>query len=63
MTFAGHPTATLLSGISVVTTAPAPMIQLFPICILGITIAPVPSSVDSPILTFPASLQPGPILE
>lgn len=51
ITFAGVPTATAFSGISFVTTAPAPITALSPIIIPGSIIAPAPIHTRLPILT------------
>ena len=43
MILAGFPTATAWSGMSDITTAPAPIIAQLPILTLGITVAPAPT--------------------
>lgn len=50
---AGFPPATEYSGISFVTTLPAPIIQYLPILTPGKMIEPAPINVPSPIKTFP----------
>ena len=51
------PTANTPSGISLVTTDPAPIILHFPIFTPGITVLPAPIHVPSPTLTLPQSVQ------
>ena len=43
------------------TTVPAPMVHHFPILIFGITNAPIPMWVPSPMLTLPANVAFGDI--
>lgn len=51
ITLQGFPTAITLSGISFVTTLPAPITTLFPIVTPGRIIAPPPIQTLSPIIT------------
>ena len=52
MTFAGFPTAIQFSGISLVTTLPAPIIALSPIDTPGRIILPEPIQTFFPIFTL-----------
>src|SRR5690606_25000462 len=55
ITLAGLPTTVARSGISRITTAPAPTVHHFPILTPCITQAPIPTCVPSPTITFPAN--------
>ena len=59
ITLHGEPYATTLSGISLVTTEPAPMVQFFPIFTVFNMFVPIPIVVPSPMVTLPAMLTPG----
>ena len=61
MIFAGTPTTKTLSGISVVTTAPAPTRTFLPMMQLGNMVALAPIKVPFPILTPPQRVAPGAI--
>jgi hypothetical protein len=52
ITLQGFPTAILFSGMSFVTTLPAPMIQFFPMITPGRTITLDPSHVFAPMITL-----------
>lgn len=53
-TLAGTPNATTSSGISLITTEPAPMTAPVPIRMRSITVVPIPIQVARPTVTFPA---------
>ena len=55
------PTANTPSGISFVTTDPAPTTLYLPIFTPGITVVPAPIQEPSPICTFPQSVEWGEI--
>ena len=59
MTFPGLPTTTAKSGISLMITAPAPIVTHFPILIPGIIVAPAPTWLPSPISTLPVTVAEG----
>ncbi len=64
MTLQGFPTAITLSGMSLVTTLPAPMVTFEPMLIPGQIITPPPSQTLLPIVTgaansFPDNLSSG----
>ena len=58
---AGTPATIVLSGTSVVTTAPAAIVTFLPIVILGKIVAFAPTLLKSPIVTFPRILADGDI--
>src|SRR3979411_1518452 len=59
----GLPTTVTLSGISVITTVPAPIITLLPILMPCRITALAPTKVPLPIFTFPQRTAPGAICE
>ena len=59
ITLHGEPYATTLSGMSLVTTEPAPIMEFLPILTVCNMFVPIPIVVPSPIVTFPAMLVPG----
>ena len=59
MIFPGMPITVALSGTSLVTTVPAPIITFFPITQLGKIVALAPTRDCSPTLTPPQMVAPG----